>query len=111
MVLCQFFQRGSCRFGSLCKNEHPGQKTQAAPALASSGAFSAESIKQDLTIERPIWALTSYGPAKNEPNLIGGIDLSPDELRWEYVQAVKANNPQLYREYRQSGSVLSGPRI
>lgn len=65
---------------------------------AASGAFSAESIKQDLTVERPMWALTSYGPAKNEPNLISMIDLSQEELRWEYYQAVKANNPGLYRE-------------
>jgi nucleoporin NUP42 len=98
MVVCQFFQRGNCRFGSQCKNEHPGQKTLAAPAPASAGAFSAESIKQDLTTERPLWALTSYGPAKNEPNLIAGIDLSQEELRWEYVQAVKANNPAMYRK-------------
>lgn len=98
MVVCQFFQRGNCRFGSSCKNEHPGQTTLAKPAAAA--AFSTDSIKQDLSLERPIWALSSYGPAKHEPNLIGGVDLSPEELRIEFCKARSANNAALYRQSR-----------
>lgn len=97
MVVCRFFLQGSCKFGANCKNEHPGQHS-AASSSAAAGAFSADSIKLDLTTDRPIWALTSYGPAKHELNLIAGIDVSQEELRLEFYKARTANNPQLYGE-------------
>jgi nucleoporin NUP42 len=62
-------------------------------ALAS---HSANSIRNDLLNEKPIWPYTCYAPSKGEPNLVSGQDLSPEELRVEYVRAVKANNPAQY---------------
>lgn len=45
------------------------------------------SIKTDLTTEKPIWDLSIYGPAKEEPNMIVGTDLSPEEDRVKYYQS------------------------
>jgi nucleoporin NUP42 len=57
---------------------------------------SANSIRNDLTNEKPIWPYTSYGPSKGEPNLISGQDVSFEELRAEFMKAKQANNPSQY---------------
>ena len=40
-------------------------------------------MTKDLTLgqEKPLWPLTSYGPVKCQPMLIGGLDESFEELR------------------------------
>lgn len=50
---------------------------------------SAEILKQDLQTERPVWPLSSYG-LKYDTCLIPGIDVAPDEMRWEAYQALKS---------------------
>ncbi|CAG8630094.1 10013_t:CDS:2, partial [Paraglomus occultum] len=45
-----------------------------------------KSIRTDLTKERPPWPYTVYAPAKEEPNLIEGTDISPEELRFEFLK-------------------------
>ena len=59
---------------------------------------SQEGIAKDLTagVEKPIWPLSSYGTAKNEPTLIATLDESPEELRWKAVLALGANNGPEY---------------
>lgn len=57
---------------------------------------SANTIRNDLTNEKPIWPYTCYGPSKGEPNLISGQDVSFEELRAEFVKARQANNPSQY---------------
>lgn len=66
--------------------------------LGLNSHFRAESIKNDLTMgkERPIWPLTSYGPAKFEPTLLTGLDESPEELRVRATAALKAGNINEY---------------
>lgn len=49
--------------------------------------YSETSIKTDLTTEKPVWDLSIYGPAKEEPNMIVGTDLSPEEDRVKYYQS------------------------
>ena len=44
----------------------------------------------------PLRGLSSYGPAKLEPNLISGLDMSFEELR---VNAVKALQNNTVTEY------------
>lgn len=58
----------------------------------------AESMTKDLTssIDRPIWPLTSYGPAKFQPTLIAGLDESPEELRVKAATAAKTGAIQEY---------------
>lgn len=33
--------------------------------------------------DSPLWRLSSYGPSNYEPNLINGLDMSQEELRYE----------------------------
>lgn len=40
--------------------------------------------------DKPLWPLSSYGPAKHETNLISNLDESPEELRVRAVAAIKA---------------------
>lgn len=47
--------------------------------------YSETSLKTDLASqEKPIWDLSVYGPAKEEPNLIVGTDRSFEEDRLKY---------------------------
>jgi hypothetical protein len=55
-----------------------------------------ETIVNDLSVERPVWPLSVYGPAKGEPNLIDNTDVSPEELRLKFWEAKQANDPSLY---------------
>ena len=47
-------------------------------------------------VEKPLWSLSSYGPAKYEPNLILGLDLSFEELRVNAVTALQNNTGAEY---------------
>lgn len=49
-------------------------------------------MTKDLTLgqEKPLWPLTSYGPVKCQPMLIGGVDESFEELRVLAVAALKS---------------------
>ncbi|KAI9726867.1 MAG: hypothetical protein M1834_001471 [Cirrosporium novae-zelandiae] len=56
-----------------------------------------ETLKKDLTSERPQWILSAYGPGRNPPiQLFGGLEreLSPEEMRVRHYLAVAAGNPQ-----------------
>lgn len=64
--------------------------------LTRVSSCSANTVRNDLLNEKPIWPYTCYAPSKGELNLVSGQDLSPEELRVEYVRAVKANNPAQY---------------
>lgn len=47
-------------------------------------------------VEKPLWGLSSYGPAKLEPNLISGLDMSFEELRLNAVMALQSNTVAEY---------------
>jgi nucleoporin NUP42 len=47
-------------------------------------------------VEKPLWSLSSYGPAKLEPNLISGLDVSFEELRINAVMALQNNTVAEY---------------
>ena len=57
-----------------------------------------ETIANDLTLhkDKPLWPLSSYAPAKGEPNVIGGLDESPEELRVRAHMARQAGNMNEY---------------
>lgn len=124
--VCQFFMEGRCKFGDNCKNEHPaGQGSSQSQggfgnrfsalnnqngARGRPGGFgsgpsnqdnnpynvSGETIKLDLTTERPIWPLSSYGPGRNAPLQLmeGDIEQSPEEMRVRHYLALSKGNPQ-----------------
>lgn len=57
-----------------------------------------ESMTKDVTPQqdKPLWPLSSYGAAKYEPIVIGGLDESPEELRVKAVTALKAGTINEY---------------
>ncbi|KAF5387647.1 hypothetical protein D9615_000778 [Tricholomella constricta] len=61
-------------------------------------SFTIDVMRQDLTPnnDKPLWPLSTYGPAKYEPNLIAGLDESTEELR---VRAFTANQSGKGAEY------------
>lgn len=73
--------------GTSCRNEHPPLSSAGQTAGSGKVAFDKETIKNDLTKERPVYKLSCFGPAKNEPSLITGTDVSPEELRFEFYKA------------------------
>ncbi len=47
---------------------------------------------QDLFEQAPIWPFSSYAPEKSGPyseNIISGVEISPEELRWEALTSLK----------------------
>lgn len=115
MAVCQFFLQGRCRFGNQCRNEHPVNARSNATSFGQPGGWPAlgggassspaepdialtrDGIASDLGAHgRPLWHLTSYAPARGEPNLVGGLDISPEEDRWMAYQARQAGQEALY---------------
>lgn len=71
---------------------------------------SADSILKDITPgqEKPLWPLTSYGPAKYQPALIAGLDESLEELRARAATALKAGTIEEYvRSFLPNQSICS----
>ncbi|KAJ3924417.1 MAG: hypothetical protein NXY57DRAFT_969944, partial [Lentinula lateritia] len=67
----------------------------------SVGLFSSESLSSDITLgkEKPLWPLSSYGPAKYEPVIVVGLDACPEELRVKAWEAKVQNNLNGYIQY------------
>ena len=55
-------------------------------------------MTKDLTahVDKPLWPLSSYGPAKHEPTLISNLDESPEELRVRAVTALRSGSTNDY---------------
>ncbi|KAN0132525.1 hypothetical protein V8E53_009541 [Lactarius tabidus] len=115
MVVCQYFLRGSCKFGDQCRNEHPqGGQGERRSALSGSTwtpsspaktiPFSLDTMTRDFDAraDKPSWSLSSYGPAKNEKNLLPPLDESPEELRLKAVTAMRGGNINEYLQYEQN---------
>lgn len=66
--------------------------------MSDKPTISQEGITKDFTPnnDKPLWPLSSYGPAKYQANLLTGLDESPEELRVRAVQAIKNGNMQEY---------------
>lgn len=102
MVVCAYFQKGNCRYGNKCQNEHVRPDGVRFATRADTGGvatpvlFTKETIEADLTVELPVYTLTCYGAAKGLANLIKDADTSPEELRLKFYQAKAQNNPSLY---------------
>ena len=50
----------------------------------------------DVRADKPSWSLSSYGPAKNEKNLLPPLDESPEELHLKAVTAMRNGNTNEY---------------
>lgn len=53
----------------------------------------------DVRADKPSWSLSSYGPAKNEKNLLPPLDESPEELHLKAVTAIRNGNINEYVRY------------
>ncbi|KAL2157301.1 hypothetical protein VTH06DRAFT_6239 [Thermothelomyces fergusii] len=116
MTVCRFYQRGYCRYGNSCKDEHPpkggqqnynrfgalaGQGNRGMGGRASDGpaypGLTAEAIERDLRSELPQWILSCYGPGRDAPEqLWGGYprEQSFEEIRLHFMLGAMAGNPQ-----------------
>ncbi|KAF8634628.1 hypothetical protein AX15_000805 [Amanita polypyramis BW_CC] len=110
MPVCSYYLRGTCKFGDSCRNEHPKGAFNN-PSWTNQNRngqgnlpFSTESMAKDLTaqMDKPLWPLSSYGPAKGEPNVLAGLDISPDELRVQATSALRGGNVNEYITYESS---------
>ncbi|KAF8637015.1 hypothetical protein AX17_003100, partial [Amanita inopinata Kibby_2008] len=74
--------------------------------------FSVDSMTRDLTaqMEKPLWPLSSYGPAKNEPNLLSGLDESFEELRVRAASALRSSNANEYMTY-EAGKISAAEQV
>ncbi|KAI0303905.1 hypothetical protein BC826DRAFT_980308 [Russula brevipes] len=115
MAVCQYFLRGTCRFGDQCRNEHPqtgqadrrsvfGGSTWTPANVQKTIPYSLETMAKDFDVkaDRPSWPLSSYGPAKHEQNLLPPLDESPDELRFKAVTAIRNGTINEYLQYEQN---------
>ena len=62
-----------------------------------------EGISTDMGAQgRPIWHLSCYAPARGEPNLIEGVEVSPDEDRVLAYQAKQSGQEAAYLQHVQT---------
>ncbi|KAI0068479.1 hypothetical protein BV25DRAFT_1833732 [Artomyces pyxidatus] len=117
MAVCSFFLRGACKFGNNCHNEHPQDAvnkrapfgstssswTPASTASQKTIPYSLETMTKDFdnAYDKPLWPLSTYGPAKHEPNLLPPLDESFEELRLKAVTAAKSGTINEYIKYEQ----------
>ena len=69
MVVCEFYKKGTCKFGTKCRNEHP--------VLKEENALVDEIVPQ--------WPLSGYN------NILKG-DFSPEEVRMLCYFSISNNN-------------------
>ncbi|KAF2864240.1 hypothetical protein K470DRAFT_254563 [Piedraia hortae CBS 480.64] len=112
--VCEYFLQGKCKFGGNCKNEHPRNNTRTFGGGGSGSGgrvrklspiglpyyLNEDVIRSDLTVDRPEWKLSAYGPGRDAPRqLIGGaVEISPEEMR---AQERLANSYGRSDEYKQ----------
>lgn len=81
MVICKYYLKNSCSFGTQCKNEHINVAT-----VVKTDAEAAIKGKQ--------WMLSSYGPFKDKPSLPNFEDQSFEEIRALCYEAKNNGNLQ-----------------
>ncbi|PAV21417.1 hypothetical protein PNOK_0404400 [Pyrrhoderma noxium] len=110
MTICAYFLQGRCRFGSTCKNEHPVTRPGSVN-VSNAGVlivpFSQEGLAKDITpgFEKPLWPFSSFGPAKFESTIIAGLDISPEELRFKALEALRSGNPVEYEKFESEKTI------
>ncbi|KAG8890479.1 hypothetical protein FRB98_007826 [Tulasnella sp. 332] len=89
---------GSNQSGGAFGSSGPAFRQSALPNQPRNPPYNAEALQKDWTagVEKPTWPLSSYGPAKNEPVYVTGLDMSPEEMRLKAYEARKLNQNTQY---------------
>ncbi|KAJ2395106.1 Nucleoporin-like protein 2 [Coemansia sp. RSA 2603] len=75
--------------------------TKETPAAKESSGLTADALSRGIS-DRPMWKLSCFGPMNNKPNILSGTDISPEEMRMDYMQAASSNQLNAYeRKYQQ----------
>ncbi|KAJ1723853.1 Nucleoporin-like protein 2, partial [Coemansia erecta] len=75
--------------------------SKGAPAAKESSGLSADALSRGIS-DRPMWKLSCFGPMYNKPNIMNGTDISPEEMRMDYMQAASSNQlDACERKYQQ----------
>jgi nucleoporin NUP42 len=62
-------------------------------------------VDADLSVERPIWPLSAYGPGVNAPRQLieGDVEISPEEMRLQaYLLKSQGNEGQIVSGFAKS---------
>ncbi|KAL7420153.1 hypothetical protein Q5752_005119 [Cryptotrichosporon argae] len=116
-AVCRDYLAGHCRYGASCRFYHPprggagvGVSSSNATPLGSRPApikyqFNNDTIRADLTVERPIWYASTYAAAKHEPSVLNhgqDVNVSMEEMRWKSVMALQSGAPADYVQFEQT---------
>ncbi|RKP12328.1 hypothetical protein BJ684DRAFT_21121 [Piptocephalis cylindrospora] len=88
MAVCKYWMNGQCRFGDRCRHEHPQSGSSGTKGTVTAAEL--ELLRKDLTVEKPSWPLSSFGPRKDEPCVVAGIDMCFEEMRWMWTMENRA---------------------
>lgn len=103
MVVCKFFQQGSCRYGQNCAYEHvygskynyyanpPAQAKTQQTGITDEQLINQVKTDIEAALKGGQWLLSCYAPFKEKPIFPGLIDLSPEESRL-FIYEAKSNN-------------------
>ncbi|PVI06897.1 hypothetical protein DM02DRAFT_609275 [Periconia macrospinosa] len=91
------------RFGAFAGDSYrPGQQSGGAFGRNAGPRYhlDREVIKTDLTIDRPSYPISCYGPGRDAPRQLieGPVEVSPEELRSRYYLARRSGNESVAQE-------------
>lgn len=102
--LCRYWQQGNCKYGDNCRFDHgkdldPRNLSDAELRQLSTDKilyiFDKQAIINDLTVEKPKWVLSAFGPGRQAPaQLFGGFprEQSFEEIRLLHFMASSDQN-------------------
>lgn len=146
MVICRYFLQGTCKFGSNCRYEHSYREYQNEGPPANSyrrtygGQYHENANRYNAPPQNPAvsnirdlmqvvinelnqsehggqWPLSCFAPFKEKPCYPGLEDYSPEEVRWQMYEAVKAGSvedckrriQQLFEAYKMKKNNILHP--
>ncbi|ENN81343.1 hypothetical protein HUJ04_013172 [Dendroctonus ponderosae] len=126
MVVCQYFLRGTCKFGTYCRNQHQApsnyanyESTKPSTSILRQTTFNAQPAAQKTGPENfqaalrfavhevtgaekgGQWLFSTFAPFKEKPAFPGFEDHSQEEIRLAYYEAVRNGTVDQYKQQLQ----------